>query len=275
MSNHTSLAPTVEHATTDLANMSLDPDSDNDTDSTGSVPDLVPATDSDNDAGDEMAIHPTTPIVQTDTRAVNRFINRELAQKPHKPHAAFVHCATTRCYLLDVQLWEAAFITHHKGITRAPLSFPTLSCLPRSRGNAEDVPSPHSTSPSPQPPVRRGPLDVGYHANAANGPHSDIVNLFQNTGHTTGSSNQNWRGPAHLAHRAFRDAIVDRLTNQGFVNRPAGNNPRRGGAPYQAHAGRVLNGEMIYDLIMRLQRLERALQGLTNNTEQHWLPRHF
>jgi hypothetical protein len=56
----------------------------------------------------------------------------------------FVGCATC------VQLWEAAFFTHHEGITQAPLPFPTLSRLPRSRGNAEDVSSPHSTSPSPQ-----------------------------------------------------------------------------------------------------------------------------
>ncbi|KAJ7867123.1 hypothetical protein B0H13DRAFT_2352071 [Mycena leptocephala] len=57
--------------------------------------------------------------------------------------------------------------------------------------------------------------------------------------------------------------------------RPVGNNFRRGGAPYQVYGGRALNGEMIYDLIVRLQRLERALHGLADNAEQHWLPRHF
>ncbi|KAJ6568644.1 hypothetical protein B0H19DRAFT_1065458 [Mycena capillaripes] len=76
--------------------------------------------------------------------------HRQLAQKPHEPHAAFVHCAKPRDFsslflifvLLNVQQWEAIFFTHHKGITQAPLPFSTLSRLPRSRGNAEEVPLP-------------------------------------------------------------------------------------------------------------------------------------
>jgi hypothetical protein len=51
---------------------------------------------------------------------------------------------------LDVQLWEAAFFMHHQGIIQVPLPFPTLSRLLCTRDNAEDFPSPYSTSPSPQ-----------------------------------------------------------------------------------------------------------------------------
>jgi hypothetical protein len=75
MSDHTDLPPTVEQATTGLANISLDPDvSGHDTDSTGSLPDPVPASDSDNDpdeSGHDVQIHLTTPVIRTDTRAVN------------------------------------------------------------------------------------------------------------------------------------------------------------------------------------------------------------
>jgi hypothetical protein len=36
------------------------------------------------------------------------------------------------CYLLGVQLWDAAIFTHHD-ITQAPLPFPTFSHLPHSK----------------------------------------------------------------------------------------------------------------------------------------------
>ncbi|KAJ7484029.1 hypothetical protein B0H11DRAFT_2279706 [Mycena galericulata] len=86
-------------------------------------------------------------------------------------------------------------------------------------------------------------------------------------------TSNNWQAPAHLAHRAIRDAVADRLTNFGVVvNGPIANNVRRGGAPYQ---GRAVNGHMIYDLIQRLQRLERALQGLQDEAMHDWLPRRF
>ncbi|KAJ7441384.1 hypothetical protein B0H11DRAFT_1932989 [Mycena galericulata] len=82
MSDHTALTPAVEQATSGLANISIDPDvSGNDTDSTGSVPDLVPASDSDNDAdesGSDVHMHPATPVIRTDTRAVNGNTNPTL-----------------------------------------------------------------------------------------------------------------------------------------------------------------------------------------------------
>ncbi|KAJ7735620.1 hypothetical protein DFH07DRAFT_779912 [Mycena maculata] len=209
MSDHPDAPPTVEQATTGLASITLDPDtSGNDSDSTGSVPDLVPASDSDNeadnDASDDVQMPPATPVTRTDTRSVNS-------------------------------------TTQHIAVINAGL------------------------------PARRAPVHInGFgHGGLANHVHAGT----QTTEH---SPNHNWRGPAHLANQAFRSAFADRFTNQGFIHRgPVGNNFRRGGAPYQVIGGRALNGEMIYDLVIHLQRLERALQGLADNAEQHWLPHHF
>ncbi|KAJ7443259.1 hypothetical protein B0H11DRAFT_1932018 [Mycena galericulata] len=207
MSDHTTLTPTVEQATSGLANISLGPDaSGNDTDSTGSVPDLVPASDSDNDAdesGSDVHMHPATPVIRTDTRAVNGNTN------------------------------------------------PTINI---------------------DSPVRGGSFHLDHQANSTNGHR--VANHIHAAVQTTASpTTQNWRVPAHLAHRALRDAVADRFTNQGPAHRPVGNTFRRGGAPYPMYGGRALNGEMIYDLIVRLQRLERALHGLADHAEQHWFPR--
>ncbi|KAJ6548522.1 hypothetical protein B0H19DRAFT_1074375 [Mycena capillaripes] len=82
------------------------------------------------------------------------------------------------------------------------------------------------------------------------------------------SSNPNWRAGAYLANRAFRDA--------GLVQGgPVGNHFRRGGSPYHVHAARPLNIEMVNDLILHLQRLERSLQGFLDHTERQWLPGQF
>ncbi|KAJ7752212.1 hypothetical protein DFH07DRAFT_1031895 [Mycena maculata] len=204
--------PTVEQAITGLASITLNPDtSGNDSDSTGSVPDLVPASDSDNEAdkdtSDDVSMPPATPVTHADNRAVN--------------------------------------------------------------GNAQHIQVINAGLPA-----RRAPIHHHFDNGLGHGGPANHVHAGTQTAEH--SPNQNWRGPAHLANQAFRSAFADRFTNQGFVHHgPIGNNFRRGGAPYQVIGGRALNGEMIYDLVFRLQRLERALQGLADSAEQHWLPRQF
>ncbi|KAJ7788051.1 hypothetical protein B0H14DRAFT_2628673 [Mycena olivaceomarginata] len=88
-----------------------------------------------------------------------------------------------------------------------------------------------------------------------------------------GSTLPNWRGPAYLAQRAFRDAFGDRATHSGYQGGPMGNFRRGGGVPYPVQGGRGLDVEVINDLIWRLQRVERALRGLAEH--QYWLPRRF
>ncbi|KAF7368184.1 hypothetical protein MVEN_00137500 [Mycena venus] len=195
--------PVVDQAAAVLANMSLDNTdtnaSDTDTDSTGSVPDLVPATDSDNNTsvnGDIVQIHQSTPVVAIDARAVNGINN-------------------------PTQSMEVNPIVHH------------------------------------------GPFASGHQ-----------VGGYRDFGvQTSGPSSPNWRAPPYLAHRAFRDVSHHPAFPQGS---PVGNSFRRGGAPYHVHGGRLLNVEVINDLILRLQRVECALQGLADSTEQqYWFPRHF
>ncbi|KAJ7108963.1 hypothetical protein C8R43DRAFT_962666 [Mycena crocata] len=99
--------------------------------------------------------------------------------------------------------------------------------------------------------------------------HPSFNNHIQLNGIPTGD---NWQASAHLAHLAIRDAVADRLNI--IVNGPATNNTRRGrgGAPYR---GRGVNGHMIYDLIQRLQRWERAIQGLNDESDHDWVPGRF
>ncbi|KAJ7789105.1 hypothetical protein B0H14DRAFT_3574874 [Mycena olivaceomarginata] len=80
-----------------------------------------------------------------------------------------------------------------------------------------------------------------------------------------------WRAPPYLAQRAFREAFADQPRPRGFNYGHMGNHFRRGGAPYTSHAVRAVNPDVIHDLAMCLQHIERAVYAL----EQHWLPRHF
>lgn len=88
MADNTHPPPTIHEATAGIANLSLNPnisaastdnttiptDTSTDTDSTGSCPDLVPASSSDNstdECGDDSAMQPVTAVARTITNAAN------------------------------------------------------------------------------------------------------------------------------------------------------------------------------------------------------------
>ncbi|KAJ7440392.1 hypothetical protein B0H11DRAFT_2353375 [Mycena galericulata] len=194
MPDNTHPAPTIHEATAAIASLSLNPnisateavittipaDTSTDTDSTGSCPDLVPASSSENSADDDTTMQHVTSVT--------------------------------------------------RDITTAPANTNMEINRPRH-------------------------VSYGYPGMANRGVQTD----------------QNWRAPVYLAQRAFRVAFADRLHPQGFNYGPTGNHFRRGGAPYTTNGARAISPDVIHDLAMRLQHIERSVYAL----EQHWLPRHF
>ncbi|KAJ7167158.1 hypothetical protein C8R43DRAFT_1232153 [Mycena crocata] len=163
--------------------------------------------------------------------------------------------------------------------TDSDSSVPDLVPADSVNGNSDQVQHPHPTIPI-DPRAVNGTINathlmaVNPHqhpGSSAVGYHGGYRAMGQRGVHTMDpSSTANWRGPTYLAQRALREALGDRANHPGFIQAHF----RRGGAPYQPYGARPLTIELVTDLIMRLQRLEHALQGFMANTEQPWFHGH-